>query len=190
MEAEFIVVHNTYNNATAQEEIRYMISNSMNDSFHYAVDDKEIVNGIPESRNTWNAGDGGNGKGNRKGISIEICYSLSGGERFVAAEKLASKFVAFKLHSKGWGIDKVKKHQDFSEKYCPHRTLDLGWDRFLKMVQLDLNSYQDINKPSNWAIDDWNWAKEEGYLDGTRPKDTVLREELAAVIHRILKGVK
>lgn len=138
MEAELIVVHNTENDASAQDEIAYMIRNDSEVSFHYAIDDKEIVQGIPENRNSWNAGDGGNGKGNRKGIAIEICYSESGGDRFIKAEKLAAKFIASKLKEKGWGIDKVKKHQDFNGKYCPHRTLDMGWDRFLKMIQAEM----------------------------------------------------
>lgn len=140
MKPEFIVVHNTYNDAPARNEIAYMISNSNKTSFHYAVDDKEIVQGIPEDRNAWHASDGGNGKGNRKGIAIEICYSESGGDRFIAAEKLAAKFIASKLKEKGWGMDKVKKHQDFSGKYCPHRTLDMGWERFLQMVKTELDA--------------------------------------------------
>ena len=140
MAPEFIVVHNTYNDAPARNEIAYMVRNNNKVSFHYAVDDKEIVQGIPEDRNAWHAGDGGKGSGNRKGIAIEICYSKSGGDRFLAAEKLAAKFIAYKLKEKGWGIDKVKKHQDFSGKYCPHRTLDMGWDRFLKLVQAELDA--------------------------------------------------
>ena len=133
-----IVVHNTANDASARNEIQYMINNRNEVSFHYAVDDKEIVQGIPENRNAWHAGDGGNGVGNRQGIAIEICYSKSGGARFDAAEALAAKFIASKLKEKGWGIDKVTKHQDYSNKYCPHRTLDKGWQRFLNMIQVEL----------------------------------------------------
>ena len=44
------------------------------------------------------------------------------------------------LKERGWGIDRVKKHQDWSNKYCPHRTLDLGWDRFIKMIETELGS--------------------------------------------------
>lgn len=146
MNAEFIVVHNTANDASAANEIAYMIRNNNEVSYHYAVDDKQIVQGIPENRNAWHAGDGGNGKGNRKGLAIEICYSKSGGSRFIAAEKLAAKFIAFKLKEKGWDITKVKKHQDFSKKYCPHRTLDMGWDRFLNMIKAEMN--QSAPKPS------------------------------------------
>lgn len=132
-----IVVHNTANDASARNEVQYMIGNNNQVSFHYAVDDKEIVQGIPENRNAWHAGDG-NGKGNREGLSVEICYSKSGGDRFIKAEQNAAKFIAELLEARGWGIDKVTKHQDYSGKYCPHRTLDMGWQRFLNMVSAEL----------------------------------------------------
>lgn len=133
-----IVVHNTANDASANNEINYMINNNNEVSFHYAVDDEEVVQGIPTSRNAWHAGDGNKGKGNREGIAIEICYSKSGGDRFIRAEQNAAKFIAQLLKERGWGIDKVTKHQDYSNKYCPHRTLDMGWERFLNMVRTEL----------------------------------------------------
>lgn len=157
MEPTRIVVHNTYNDASATSEISYMISNDFSTSFHYAIDDSKIVQGIPENRNAWHAGDG-KGKGNREGLSIEICYSKSGGERFIEAEKNAAKFIAYKLKEKGWDIDKVTKHQDYSGKYCPHRTLDMGWQRFLNLVK----SY----------LDNVDYTEEKAeYLVGTSPVD-------------------
>ena len=135
MTAEFIVVHNTANDATAQNEVAYMIGNKNQVSFHYAIDDKEVVQGLPINRNAWACGDGANGKGNRKGIQVEICYSKSGGTRFDQAEKNAAHFIATLLRERGWGIEKVKKHQDFSNKYCPHRTLDKGWNGFIQMIK-------------------------------------------------------
>ena len=135
MQPEFIIVHNTENDASAMAEISYMIGNNKKVSFHCAVDNIRIVQGVMFNRNTWNAGDGVNGDGNRKGISIEICYSKSGGEKFDEAEKLAAEYIAYLLKQYNWGIDIVKKHQDFANKYCPHRTLYLGWDRFLNMIK-------------------------------------------------------
>lgn len=143
MEPNLIVIHNTYNDASARNEISYMIRNNEEVSYHYAIDDKEVVQGIEENRNAWHAGDG-QGPGNRTGIGIEICYSKSGGQRFIQAEKNAAKFTAQLLKKYGWGIDRVKKHQDFSGKYCPHRTLDMGWQRFLNMVQDELSSNRKI----------------------------------------------
>lgn len=135
-----IVVHNTANDASARNEIAYMISNNQEVSFHYAVDDKEAVQGIPENRNAWHCGDGANGKGNREGVAIEICYSKSGGDRFIQAEKNAVDLIVSLLKKYNWGVDKVTKHQDYSGKYCPHRTLDMGWDRFIGMIKEKMNN--------------------------------------------------
>lgn len=135
-----IVVHNTANDASARNEIAYMISNNQEVSFHYAVDDKEVVQGIPENRNAWHCGDGANGKGNREGVAIEICYSKSGGSRFVDAEENAVKLIASILKKYNWGVDRVTKHQDYNGKYCPHRTLDVGWQRFIKMIEAEMNT--------------------------------------------------
>ena len=139
MTAEFIVVHNTANDATAENEVAYMIGNKNQVSFHYAIDDQEVVQGLPIDRNAWACGDGANGTGNRKGIQVEICYSKSGGTRFDQAEKNAAHFIATLLRERGWSIEKVKKHQDFSNKYCPHRTLDKGWNGFIQMIKSYLN---------------------------------------------------
>lgn len=87
-----------------------MIGNNMATSFHVAIDDYRVVQAIEFNRNAFHAGDGRNGSGNRKSISIEICYSKSGGERFIKAERLAAKYIALLLKERGWGIDRVKKH--------------------------------------------------------------------------------
>ena len=135
MVAEGITVHNTANDASARNEASYMKSNNNEVSFHIAVDDVEVIQLIDFNRNAWHAGDGGNGFGNRKTIAIEICYSKSGGDRFIKAEKNASIIVAKLLKEFGWGFDRVYTHQKHSGKYCPHRTLDSGWDRFMNMVK-------------------------------------------------------
>lgn len=145
-----IVIHNTANDASARDEIAYMHRNGNQTSFHYAVDEKEIIQGIELNRNAWHAGDG-NGKGNREGIAIEICYSKSGGMRFKTAQNNAAELTAKLLKDFGWGIDKVTKHQDYSGKHCPHRTLDeYGWNYFISLV----SNYLSANKkPSQSATE-------------------------------------
>ena len=139
-------VHNTANDAPAANEISYMRYNDLEISFHYAVDDVNIVQGIPENRNAWASGDG-HGKGNMEGIHIEICYSKSGGEKFDKAEQNAAEFTASLLKKYGWGIDKVTKHRDYDGKYCPHRTLDRGWQRsqYISGCNNDLTSKQIVD---------------------------------------------
>lgn len=137
-----ICIHNTANDAPAINERNYMArrDNQNEVSFHIAIDDKEAIQCIPFNRNAWHSGDGGSGQGNRNYIAVEICYSKSGGERFINAEKRTAREVAALLKEYGWGISQIRKHQDFSGKYCPHRTLDMGWQRFLNMVQIELNN--------------------------------------------------
>lgn len=137
---KYIVVHNTANDASAANEVAYMIRNDSSTSFNAAVDDKEIVIGIPLNRGAFAAGQR---DGNAHGIHIEICYSLSGGTRFDKAEKNAAEYIAKLLTERKWDISHVKKHQDFDGKYCPHRTLDKGWQRFLNMVK----SYMTASTP-------------------------------------------
>ncbi|WP_426414589.1 peptidoglycan recognition protein family protein [Bacillus subtilis] len=141
MKAEYITIHNTANDASAANEISYMKNNSSSTSFHFAVDDKQVIQGIPTNRNAWHTGDGTNGTGYRKSIGVEICYSKSGGERYKAAEKLAIKFVARLLKERGWGVDRVRKHQDWNGKYCPHRILSEGrWNQVKAAIEKELKS--------------------------------------------------
>ena len=135
MDPVYITVHNTYNDASAENEVLHMNRNNDEVSFHYAVDDKEAVQGLPLNRNAWHAGDGAQGTGNRKSIAVEICYSKSGGDRFDKAEQNAARLIAALMEHFNIPIDRVRKHQDWSGKYCPHRTLDAGWDRYKDMIQ-------------------------------------------------------
>lgn len=149
MNPEFITVHNTYNDATAENEVSYMIRNDNQVSFHIAVDDKEAVQGIPLERNAWHAGDG-NGNGNRKSIGVEICYSLSGGDRYYKAEDNAAIVVAQLMKQYNIPISKVRTHQSWSGKYCPHRMLAEGrWNSFIERVQ---NAYNGGGNNMKWTM--------------------------------------
>lgn len=199
-----IVVHNTANDAPARNEVAYMINRPEEVSFHFAVDDTEAVQGLPLERNAWASGDG-LGAGNMRGIHVEICYSKSGGERFQRAEDNAARLIAGLLRDRGWDVGRVTKHQDYDDKYCPHRTLDMGWERFLGMVKkymeqedgMDYSKFKEYmsryNKEleagtvSGWAGESWAWARENGLLDGTAPRAPLTREQAAAVLSRVLK---
>lgn len=139
MVAEYITVHNTANDASAANEVAYHNRNDNQISFHIAIDDKEVIQCIPFHRNAWHCGDG-QGAGNRKSIGVEICYSKSGGARYEAAEENAVQYIASLLQQFGWGVDRIKKHQDWSGKYCPHRILEeKRWDSFKERIQKALD---------------------------------------------------
>lgn len=175
MNAEEICVHNTANDAKARNEASYMIGNNYSTSFHVAVDDVEVVEIIPFNRNAFHAGDGRSGKGNRTSIGIEICYSKSGGDRFDAAEENAAAYIALLLRERNWGIERVKRHYDYSNKYCPHRTMDLGWSRFLDKIKKHLDAQNTVseNKDEGGSLE---MAKV--YQNGSTPEPVYADTEL------------
>lgn len=166
MTPEYITVHNTYNDASAMSEISYMLGNNLKTSFHVAVDNERVVTAIPFNRNAWHAGDG-RGTGNMKSIGIEICYSKSGGERFDEAEELAAEYIAYLLKQYGWGIDRVRTHKSWSKKYCPHRTLDYGWERFLDKIR----HYLEIKPVDNSNIEKGCDEEVRTYANGSTRED-------------------
>ncbi|MDD6268110.1 MAG: N-acetylmuramoyl-L-alanine amidase, partial [Clostridium sp.] len=131
-----ITVHNTANSASAANEITYMAGNDKKISYHFAVDEKEIIQALPLDRNGWHAGDGATGSGNRRTIAIEICRSTSEDlSLFLQAEKNAAWLCASLCLQYGWSTKDIYTHKHWSGKNCPHKTLELGWDRFLAMVE-------------------------------------------------------
>lgn len=197
MVAEFIVVHNTANDASARDEIAYMKDSPLSTSYHFAVDDIEVRQAIPLDRNTWHAGDGNNGNGNRCGIAIEICYSKSGGEKFNIAEENAAMLIAQLLKERGWGISRVKKHQDFSGKYCPHRTLDLGWERFINkiknyMEEMPMDKFVDIEGHyAEKAIRDLFKMGVVNGVDEThfKPDEPIKRADVAIIARNVIRYI-
>ncbi len=150
MVTEFITIHNTANNASALDEISFMIGNWEEVSDHWAVDDEQASQAIVHNRNGQHSGDGGKGKGNLKSIGIEICHSLTpGNPKYAKSEDNGAKLTAIILHQYGWGIDRIRKHQDWSGKYCPHRILDNGnWEGFKGKVQAYLLQLQGKQTPT------------------------------------------
>ena len=147
MDPQYITIHNTANSASADAEVRYMISNNNQVSYHVCVDEREVIQAIPFNRNAWHAGDGASGTGNRKSIGIEIARSTGDANLFEQAEQNCAAYVAKLLKERGWGIDRVKRHKDWSGKNCPHKTMEKGWQRFLNMIQAELNKLNGAPKP-------------------------------------------
>ena len=120
---QYITIHNTANDASAENEIAYMIRNDNTVSFHFAVDDKEAVQGIPLNRNAWHCG---NDKGNKKSIAIEICYSKSGGDKFNKAYTNALELTAQLMKQYNIPASNIMYHKTWNGKNCPHRLLEMG----------------------------------------------------------------
>lgn len=147
MTPQYVTIHNTYNDASAANEISYMTNNTSVTGYHVAIDDKQVIQAIPFNRNAYHAGDG-QGQGNRASIGIEICYSKSGGSRYYEAEENTVEYTAHLLKQYGWGIDRIKWHRDWSGKLCPHRMISEGrLDSFKKRVQVKLDELNGKKPP-------------------------------------------
>ena len=169
MTPQYITVHNTSNDASAANEVAYMLRNNNQTSFHVAIDEKEVIQAIPFNLNAWHAGDKVNGTGNRKSIGIEICRSTGDLETFKKCEANAAHYIATLLKQYGWGVDRVKQHYDWSGKNCPHRTRQLGWSRFIKMIQKELDILNNPPKPT---------ASKTSYKVGTYNKNVKTTDSL------------
>ena len=108
---EMIVVYNTAATSSAISEISYMLDNNNYVSFHYAVDNDRVVQGVDENRCAWHAG---NYPINLKSIGIEICYSMTGGEIFEQAGRNAAILIASILKQYSWGLDRVRYYKEFA----------------------------------------------------------------------------
>ena len=152
MDADSVTIHETDNNAPANNEVSYLIGNTDQVSYHVAIDEKEAVQGIPFDRNTWNAGDGGSGHGNRKSISFEICrnYNATQGtnitgtqlEQYKKAKANAIKVIAQIMLEQGIpaNTSTVKSHYDRSGKNCPSKMRNDGqWIAFRDAVIKEYN---------------------------------------------------
>lgn len=197
MKPEYITIHSTGNpTSTARNERAWLTNpnNNVTASWHIVVDEKEAIEAIPLNEVAWHAGDGGKGTGNRKSISIEICES---GDRQKTLQN-AAELVAKLLKERGWGVDRLRRHYDWSGKICPRIFYDNGkwtrWKQFVEAVQKELSGGESMantqnNQPSSWAKEAWEWAKKEGITDGTAPQRTATREEVITMLYRCFKKV-
>lgn len=168
MVATTITIHNTGNASSTAQNERGWLTNATNTrtaSYHIVVDEKEAIECIPLNESAWHAGDGSGVKsGNRSSIGVEICESGN----YAQALDNAVKLVAKMLKERGWGIDRLRRHYDWSGKICPRLMYDngkwTGWEQFKKAVVAELEGVEKVEKAKVYV----NGEKiEDGFiLDG------------------------
>lgn len=57
MEPIGICIHNTYNDASADNEVTYHNRNDSQTGYHVAIDDKKVIQCLPFNRNAFHAGE-------------------------------------------------------------------------------------------------------------------------------------
>ncbi len=138
-QVKFITIHNTAEPFSAVSEQDRVAGREAGKpvSFHYAVDEREAVELIAPVFACHHAGDG-SGSGNAASLAIEICRSACREERpglYEAAESNGVLLAAYLLAHYGLPLSALKKHQDWSGKFCPHRILENdAWNAFVGRV--------------------------------------------------------
>ena len=191
-EKSSITIHSAANpNSTAKNERAWLDnpSNTRDASWHYVVDETMIIQGIPEREEAWHSG---KQEGNRYSIGIEICESQ---DRRKTLER-AAEFVAEKLREYDWGIERIKKHYDWTGKNCPRILLDsayiqrgMNWDWFLDKVSYYLKEGGNMAKEKRnntiEEIPDWAKATLQKLMDKgvfAEPKKLDLSEDMVRLL--------
>lgn len=122
MRPEWVTVHETGNpnpgaNAEAHRAFTHSGGGKERVSFHFVVDDREVIQLLPLTENGWHAGDGPEGPGNRTSIAIETCVNQDGDWGRTKANLI--KLLAALCRQYGWGSDRIVQHHRWSGKNCP-----------------------------------------------------------------------
>ena len=139
MAATTITIHNTGNPSSSAKNERAWLTSPSNDrtaSYHIVIDEHGAIETLPLDEVGWHAGDGNKiTGGNRTSIGIEICES---GDYAKTLEN-AVELVASMLKYRGWGVDRLRRHFDWSGKICPRQMYDggrwTGWEQFKTKVE-------------------------------------------------------
>ncbi|WP_273327708.1 N-acetylmuramoyl-L-alanine amidase family protein [Vallitalea guaymasensis] len=179
-----ITVHNTGNarsGADAAMHASYIKSTNEKVSWHYTVDDYNVIQHIPIDEMAWHAGCR---KGNETSIGIEIC--MNQGINMAMAEKNAQQLIAYLMAKTS--ITDIKKHQDWTGKYCPAVLLKEGrWEQFVRGCFCLFEEKKNIKK-EHWAKTYYQQLIDRGLvIHEERLDDPITRGELFAILCRMLE---
>lgn len=138
MSPRYITVHDTGNSrkgANAKNHANYLKNPSTSASWHFTIDDKEIIQHLPLNESAWHAGDGRYGRGNRTSIGIEICENADGNR--AKAEQNAIKLIQHLMKKCNIPISKIVQHNYWTGKNCPRviRARKDGWKNFINSIK-------------------------------------------------------
>lgn len=182
-----ITIHSTNNATSTAKNERDNLAREDNlrrASFHIAVDENEAIECIPLNEKALHSG---TSVGNNSSISIEMCES---GNRSKVINNTV-KLVAQMLHERNWGVNKLKRHYDWSGKNCPSIMSANNWNKwsvFLNDVNKELIR---LNKPKvHWGEEYYNNLVKKGVvLTDKRFDDKITRAEAMALVDKTADAI-
>jgi N-acetylmuramoyl-L-alanine amidase len=207
MEPKGIVVHYVGNPGSTAIANRNYFENNGTASSQYIVDiSGEIIRCIPDNEVAWHAGVSYGAQwnamaqtNNSRFIGIECCHPDANGKYSDKTCTALVELCATLCNKYGFTVAKdVYRHYDVTGKSCPmwYVKNPADWEKLKTDIAQKLNQIKQPgtptpappnNKPSDWAAEPWAWAVANKLNDGTRPRDTTTREEVAAFVWRASK---
>jgi len=151
LDAKHITIHNTGNKgASAENNSNYVDNASGYVSWHFTIGNNIVIQELPIDEVSWHAGDGSNGEGNRKSISLEIA-EVDG------AYETAVEFIKELLEYLNFTTDQVFAHKHWSGKECPRLILP-KWDMFISelegnVAKVDVTDYKALYEEAQAKLD-------------------------------------
>lgn len=130
---KYITIHETANTsygANAQVHANLQSNgNARQASWHYQVDDKQVIQSFPHTAICWHAG---SWQGNTQSIGVEICVNRDGS--FEKAVQNASDLLKRIMKQENIPLSNVIQHNHWSGKDCPaylrSGTKGINWNQF------------------------------------------------------------
>ncbi|WP_017728475.1 peptidoglycan recognition protein family protein [Halalkalibacterium ligniniphilum] len=177
-----ITIHETANRsrgADAATHARYVKgadAQNRSVSWHYTVDDKQIIQHLPNHEMGWHAGT----NGNRQSIGIELCVNSDGD--FEKTKANAQWLIRKLMSNLNIPVERVVTHKHWTGKNCP-ATLLPQFNNFKQGV-ITVTA-QSNNTPSPTHKGNWEKATAKGIFNGERPKEPLTREQFASILNRL-----
>lgn len=133
----YITIHETDNKnigANALNHAKY-INNGSSATWHYTVDDKQVIQHYVDTIQCWHCGDG-RGQGNTNSIGIEMCVNSDGD--FNKTIDNAIKLVKHLMNEHNIPINNVVQHNNWNGKNCPSNIRSgkpITWNTFIDRIR-------------------------------------------------------
>ena len=134
---KYITIHETGNinkGAGALNHAKY-INNGSSATWHYTVDDKQIIQHYEDSVQCWHCGDG-RGDGNTNSIGIEMCVNSDGD--FNKTIENTIELVKHLMNKHNIPIGNVVQHNKWNGKNCPANIRSgkpITWNTFINKIK-------------------------------------------------------
>ena len=134
---QYITIHETDNKNKGANALNhaYFINNGSSATWHYTVDDKQVIQHYEDTIQCWHCGDG-RGDGNLNSIGVEMCVNSDGD--FNKTIDNTIKLVKHLMNKHNIPINNVVQHNRWNGKNCPSNIRNgkpITWDTFIDRIK-------------------------------------------------------